>query len=443
MRVPPNHLIPKILLMSDDLISDGARRHSTPLFVYSAEQLKHEWDELRKAMPAHVEILYSLKANPNLAVVALFARLGAGFEVSSVGEIMAVARVGGDLSRTVFCGPGKSIDEIGHAIEVGVGFFAVESQRELLALEREAQARSASVRAMLRVNPSLGFGDPRMSGATQFGMDPATALHTLSVAGKLQHVRVVGVHGFMGTRILEWPKLASNFEAVVEMAATLAAQSEGGLPVIDFGGGFGVPSYAGEEDLDVAALGEVLGDMISAHRLKNPAASRYFVESGRRLAARAGVLVTSVVDVKKTAGSVFVIVDCGINALGGRDALLGSKSAPVRFLSEAPGEEEELTICGPLCTPADRLAAKVRLPTPRPGDLALFYNAGAYCLTASPGLLLSRGFPAEAMMCGGEIFLIRSAVLPEDIFAGQCGLERLDAHLGAGSGYEAGGEDGF
>lgn len=439
MRVPPNNLIPQNLLASDGIIFEAAKRFSTPLFVYSAEQLKNEWDQLRKAMPSHVEILYSLKANPTLAMVGLFARLGAGFEVSSIGEIMAVERVGGDLSRAVFCGPGKGDAEIGYALEAGVGFLAVESQRELLALEREAQARSTCVKALLRVNPSLGFGDPRMSGATQFGMDPATALDTLAIAGKLQYVSVVGVHGFMGTRLLEWPKLASNFEAVVDMAATLAVQSEGGLPVIDFGGGFGVPSYAGEEELDVAALGEVLGDMIAAHRQKNPAASRYFVESGRRLAARAGVLVTTVVDVKKTAGSVFVIVDCGINALGGRDALLGSKAAPVRFLSEAPGGEEELTICGPLCTPADRLAAKVRLPMPRPGDLALFYNAGAYCLTASPGLLLSRGFPAEAMICGGELLLIRKAAAPEDIFAGQCGLEGLDAQFCAASVCAAGG----
>lgn len=422
MNSPPNHLIPPTLLEMDSAVKEGARRFSTPLFIYSAEQLADEWRVLRGGLPAEVEILYSVKANPSIAVVELFSGLGAGFEISSAGELMAVERAGGDLSRTIFCGPGKSAAELGKALDAGVGLIAVESQRELLLLEKECQARAVSAKALLRVNPCLGYGDPKMSGATQFGMDPATAQDTLLVACGLENVRVVGIHGFIGTRILEWLKLAWNFEAVSEMAATLAAHTSTGLSVIDFGGGFGVPSFNGDQELDVAALGEVLGDMITGHRLKNPAASRFFVECGRRLTARAGMLVTEVLDVKKTAGKVFVVVDCGINALGGRDALLGSKAQPVRFLSPSPGEEDELTICGPLCTPADRLAAKVRLPTPKPGDLAVFYNAGAYCLTASPGLLLSRGFPAEVMLRDGELSLIRERLTPESFFAGQRGL---------------------
>jgi diaminopimelate decarboxylase len=189
---------------------------------------------------------------------------------------------------------------------------------------------------------------------------------------------------------------------------------------IDMGGGFGIPYYETESTLDLPALRTALLDLIDQYCRKYPATSMIAVESGRFLVGSAGVFVARVIDVKTCRGQCFVVLDGGINVFGGYDRYAGARPTPIRVAGADDRSSETLTLCGPLCTPLDRLAANVVLPMPRIGDLIIFYLAGAYGCTASPGLFLSHGFPAEVMVMGEDLALIRRRMPPDDFFLDQC-----------------------
>jgi len=226
------------------------------------------------------------------------------------------------------------------------------------------------------------------------------------------------------------------------MAARMQRSSGERFTVVDMGGGFGVPLYNGEDFLSLGAFSPLLAAAVERYRKVHPWTERLLVESGRFLVAGAGALVTRVVDVKDAGGYRFVILDGGIHALGGRDGYFGARPTPMRVIRAGPSGEcaaqgtkglSEQTFCGPLCTPADRLALRVLTDEARPGDLAVFYVAGAYGLTASAGAFLSRGFPAEVMVRGGEARLIRPALDGGRLLAQQvevsacCGRESVSA----------------
>lgn len=419
MKTPPNHHIPALMLGLDREMEKAAEKYGTPLFFYSAEQLAADWHALRRALPRRVSIRYSVKANPTVAIIETLAALGAEFEISSLGELKALKKAQVDPARALFVGPGKSAEELCAVLDAGVGLVAVESERELRALENIASRKGKTCDALIRVNPGMGYGDLKMSGATQFGMDPASAIALLRGGAGSGRVRIVGVHAFMGTRLLDWNKVASNFESVLAVADAIAEATGMSVGTIGLGGGLGVPLYEGDGEIDLDTLGEILGDQLVAFGRKRSGTEKCFVELGRSLVARCGVLLVRVVDVKETAGTVFAIVDGGIGVLGGRDVLIGGKNVPLRILADGGREEAVATVCGPLCTPADRLAVKVLMGKPEPGDLMAFYVAGAYCLSASPVLFLSRGVPGEAMLKNGVLKLVRAPMSPDEILAGQ------------------------
>lgn len=418
MRLPPNHLIPDTAL-TEGVLEEAATRFSTPLFVFDAGRLERDLQGLREALPASVEVLYSVKANPSLAVISTLDALGVGLEICSLGELKALGAIGANPARAVFLGPGKSDEEIGEALERGVGLIAAESSREIGRIEAAASSHGVVCRVLLRVNPGFGHGDQHMGGATQFGMDAEEALALLKARHSYRSIVFAGVHGYMGTRLMDCELLLANFRGVLDIASMLQMESGVRFDTVDMGGGFGVPLYDGEGQIDSAALREGLDALLSLYLTKFPHACRFLVESGRFLAARAGVFLTRVVDVKSVAKKTFVVVDGGIHAIGGRDGYLGARVSPMTVLGRRGGEADEVTVCGPLCTPADRIAARVLLPLPVPGDIIAVHVAGAYGATASAGFFLSRGFPAEALYSGGSLSLARRAIGAEILMEAQ------------------------
>jgi diaminopimelate decarboxylase len=399
--------IPADLGTDDDTLLRAAGNFGTPLFVYDEGVLKRRWERLRNLLPPCVDILYSVKANPAVEVISAFAALGCGFDVASRGEAAAVSMAGGNHAKSVWVGPGKSEGDLRFAADAGIGVVAVESEGEFGRVRRIAEERSFSPLTALRVNPGRGGGALSMSGATQFGVDFDTAVKLLSKETG-RKVEVAGVHGYLGTGLLDARKLAANMELVLREAERLQRATGRLLSFVDAGGGFGVPLYPGDPPLDEEFLTEELYDLFGRYLDRHPWTEALFVESGRFLTAEAGVMVARVLDVKRVHGRDFAIVDGGINALGGRDGYLGAKHPPLRLLGKDGEGRTPWTVCGPLCTPMDRLAVNVDLPGPEEGDLLAFYLAGAYGPSASPGRFLGRGFPEEVILRGGELTRCRT-----------------------------------
>ncbi|KOV87935.1 diaminopimelate decarboxylase [Nocardia sp. NRRL S-836] len=402
-------------------ISELAARFGTPLYLYDGDVLREVYRSLRELLDPRVDILYSAKANPNVSVCAVLRSLGAGIEVSSLVELITAHRAGAAARDIVFLGPGKSVDELRACVEMGVHAVVCESLDEVELLNDLHVPGGVDV--MLRVNPSFTAKGARLSMGgkpRQFGIDQAVLLRSRSFLRSLRHVRVMGVHGYMGTRILDAGNVVENTRGILAAAEELSTELGFDLETVDIGGGFGVPYFENEKDLDVEALAlgvnAAVADFLGRHR------SRVITELGRYLVGWCGTYVVRARYVKESMGEWFVIADGGTNhhmaAVG-----VGSfvkRNFPVRSLTryEDPAERP-YNVTGPLCTPNDVVAKQVALPEVRPGDLLGVERSGAYGPSASPGLFLSHGYPAEVLVLDGTPHLVRRRDTAEDLLGKQ------------------------
>ncbi|WP_116245457.1 type III PLP-dependent enzyme [Nocardiopsis sp. FIRDI 009] len=402
-----------------------AEEFTTPLFVYEADVLERSHTQLRQALPDGVDIMYSLKANPNISVCALLGSLGAGAEVSSHTELVTALRAGVAPSDIIFLGPGKSDRELRECVDAGIAALVCESLEEVERLDALVTRRgSAPFPVMLRVNPSFtakGQGLAMGGKPRQFGIDEAVVRDAKRRLADLTGVRVTGVHAYMGTRFLDHTSVVGNTERILGLAESLAADLGIDLEAVDFGGGLGVAYFAGEDDPDMAGLGRGMHEVVADFRSRNPRC-RLMMESGRFLTARAGTYVVRIREVKESMGELFAVADGGTNhhmaAVG-----VGSfvkRDFPVRHLDapDAPATHR-YSVTGPLCTPNDLIVKKAALPEVRPGDLLGIGRSGAYGPTASPGLFLSHGYPAEVLVHRGRAHLVRVPDTTEDLLGRQ------------------------
>lgn len=416
---------------------DLAEQFGTPLYVYDADVLEHTYRELREGLPAEVDVFYSLKANPNISVCAFLGGLGAGAEVSSHAELMTALKAGVSPENIIFLGPGKDGREIAACLDAKIHAVVCESMDEVALVDRLAAERNAgSCRVMLRINPAFGSkgsglamgGKPR-----QFGIDEEEVRSAGGRLSRFEHIRVVGIHAYMGARFLDHTEVVRNTEQIFTLAAELSQALGFPLETVDFGGGLGIAYFDNEHDLDLKALTTELSDAVRRYIRHHPE-TRLIMELGRYLTAMCGTYMVKVRYVKESMGETFAIADGGTNhhmaAVG-----VGSfvkRNFPIRNLSR-PDEPatRRYTVTGPLCTPNDVIGKKVDLPDVRPGDLLGVDRSGAYGPTASPGLFLSHGFPAEVLTYGGQAHLVRVRDSTEDLLARQR-LVDLDSCHGVG-----------
>jgi len=389
----PEELIPEDFPLGEEALAKCAARFGTPLYIYDGSVAKSRVAALNEMLPDGTNISYSLKANPATELVELFSSLGCGVEVSSRGEFEVVKRLGLTGERTLWVGPGKSDEELLAAVS-GNCIVVAESSREVERIGAAANLCGAKARVALRINPGIRSGALSMAGITQFGMGFDEALHLLR-GPRDNPLEICGVHGFLGTRLLDADKLADNLSIVLDISARLQSESGRRFDFVDVGGGFGVPLYEGEALLDGKKLRGVLAGRFRRYKDIHPWTRAVAVDSGRFLSSEAGVLLVKVVEVKAVHGARFAIVDGGLNVIGGRDGYLGRKLTPMKILSSKGRDEGRYTICGPLCTPTDRLAVDVTMPEVFEGDIVAIYQAGAYGATASPGRFLGRGYARE------------------------------------------------
>ncbi|MER7129012.1 type III PLP-dependent enzyme [Streptosporangium saharense] len=402
---------------------DLAREYGTPSYVYDGARLTEAMRRLRTWMHAGVEVFYSLKANPNVSVFGLLRAHGARAEVCSLGELRTALMAGAVPDDIVFLGPGKGDEDLVACLETGVYAIVCEAFDELDRIEYLAGERGLRQRVLLRINPATAAAGARLAMGgkpRQFGIDEAAVLAEKDLAHRYRNVDLAGVQVYAGTRILDWRTVVANTRYTLDLAERVATVTGMRLDAVDIGGGFGVPYFSGEDELDLAALAEEMNPLIDVF-LDRHSGTRIILESGRYLTADSGVYLVAVRSVKESLGKRFAVTDGGTHhhlaAVG-----LGSplrRNFPISLVGSDDEPSGEWNVTGLLCTPDDTLGKGVALPDLKPGDVLGVHQSGAYGLTASPGLFLSHGFPAEVLVHDGRSYLIRARDEQDDLLRKQ------------------------
>jgi diaminopimelate decarboxylase len=397
-------------------LDEIARRFGTPCYVYSRAAITAAYREFAEALHGRDALVcYSVKANSNLAVLALLAKLGAGFDIVSGGELARVIAAGGDPRKTLFSGVGKREDEIALALKSGIGCLNVESEAELARVAAVAKRLGKRAPIAFRVNPDIDARThPYISTGlreTKFGIafDQAEPLYRRAAA--IPEIEVVGIGCHIGSQLTS---AAPFVDAAGRIAALADRLARAGIPLkhIDIGGGIGIRYHDEKPESIGAFLDGALG-MLAGRK------ERLMVDPGRSIVGNAGLLLARIEHVKPGATRNFVIVDAAMNDLI-RPALY-SAWHEVRPVREAESGETAAVydVVGPVCESGDFLAKERRL-APREGDLLALMSAGAYGMVMSSNYN-SRPRAAEVLVSGGETHLVRTRESVEQLFA----LERI------------------
>jgi diaminopimelate decarboxylase len=397
-------------------LDEIARRFGTPCYVYSRAAITAAYREFAEALHGRDALVcYSVKANSNLAVLALLAKLGAGFDIVSGGELARVIAAGGDSRKTLFSGVGKREDEIALALKSGIGCLNVESEAELARVAAVAKRLGKRAPIAFRVNPDIDARThPYISTGlreTKFGIafDQAEPLYRRAAA--IPEIEVVGIGCHIGSQLTS---AAPFVDAAGRIAALADRLARAGIPLkhIDIGGGIGIRYHDEKPESIGAFLDGALG-MLAGRK------ERLMVDPGRSIVGNAGLLLARIEHVKPGATRNFVIVDAAMNDLI-RPALY-SAWHEVRPVREAESGETAAVydVVGPVCESGDFLAKERRL-APREGDLLALMSAGAYGMVMSSNYN-SRPRAAEVLVSGGEAHLVRTRESVEQLFA----LERI------------------
>ncbi len=390
-----------------------AERYGTPTYVYSRATILENFQRLRRGLERISGLIcYSVKANSNLRILKLLREAGAGFDIVSGGELARVLKVGADPERIVYSGVGKTEKEIDAGLVADILMFNVESAGELELIEARARYFGKRANVSLRINPDVE-ADTHPYIATgkfihKFGVPKEEAMDLYRRAAASAHLKVCGIACHIGSQILDTEPF---LKALDEISAVAKALGREGIPVefLDLGGGLGI-RYENETPLDVDRLIEGLAQRLE----KTP--YRLILEPGRALVAEAGILLARVLYVKRTESKSFIVVDAGMNDLM-RPALYGSYHEIVP-VGQRPAEKLRADVVGPLCETGDFLAQDRQMADVRPGDLLAIMTVGAYGFVLTSNYN-SRPRPAEVLVSGKNVELIRPRERVEDLMAGE------------------------
>ena len=399
------------LYAEDVAVADIAERFGTPAYIYSRATLERHYrayDEALKNRP-HL-VCYAVKANSNLAVLNVLARLGAGFDIVSAGELERVLRAGGDAGKVVFSGVGKQEWEMKRALEAGVRCFNVESDTELDRLNKVAGELGVKAPISLRVNPDVDAGThPYISTGlkeNKFGIDIAEAPAVYARAASLPNLDIHGVDCHIGSQLTSVSPFLDALGRVLSLIDTLAEQ---GIRIrhLDMGGGLGV-TYNQKPPPQPADYVKALNERMGDRELE------LVLEPGRSIAANAGILVTRVEFLKCTEHRNFAIIDAAMNDLI-RPALYSAWQAIILVQPHQDSEERPWDLVGPVCETGDFLG-KDRALRLKAGDLLAVRSAGAYGFVMASNYN-TRNRPPELMVDGDQVHVVRRRETLDDQLA--------------------------
>lgn len=393
-------------------LSALAQRFGTPTYVYSRAHIEGQYRAYADALSGMPHLVcFAVKANSNIGVLNVLARLGAGFDIVSSGELERVLAAGGDPSRIVFSGVGKSRDDMRRALEVGVHCFNVESSVELERLQKVAAELDVKAPVSLRVNPDVDAGThPYISTGlkeNKFGIDIEQAEAVYARAAELPNLEVIGVDCHIGSQLTTLEPFLDALDRLLLLVDRLAAR---GITIrhLDLGGGLGV-QYRDEQP-------PLAGDYIAAVRKRLAGRDLSLVfEPGRFIVANAGVLLTQVEYLKHTEHKDFAIIDAAMNDLI-RPALYQAWM-DVSAVQPRAGEARNYDLVGPICETGDFLAKDRQLVLAE-GDLLAVRSAGAYGFVMSSNYN-TRGRAAEVLVDGEQAFEVRRRETVQELYAGE------------------------
>ena len=389
-----------------------AARFGTPCYVYSSAAITAAYGEFARALQGRdARVCYSVKANSNLAVLALLARLGSGFDIVSGGELERVLAAGGEAAKALFSGVGKSVAEIELALGRGIGCINVESEPELERVAAAAERLGRRAPIALRVNPDIDARThPYISTGlreNKFGVAHADAEHLYLRTTTMRSVELVGIGCHIGSLLADAAPFAA---AAARLAALVGRLEEKGIRLrhIDVGGGIGI-RYQDESPQPIDAFVRGALAALAGRR------ETVIVDPGRAIVGNAGILLTRVEYVKLGATRSFLVVDAAMNDLI-RPPLYGAWHE-VRTVREQAGDAAVYDVVGPVCVSADFLAKERRLAA-REGDLLAIMSAGAYGMVMSSNYN-SRPRSAEVLVDGADAHLVRRRETAGELFAAE------------------------
>jgi diaminopimelate decarboxylase len=393
-------------------LAEVARRFGTPCYVYSRAAIESAFRAFDDGLEGldHL-VCYAVKANANLAVLDVLARLGAGFDIVSGGELARVLAAGGRAERVLFSGVGKSEAEIRTALAAGIKCFNVESEPELERLDALAGAAGIRAPVSLRINPDVDarthpYISTGMAG-NKFGIPHARALAAYRHAARLPNLRVTGIDCHIGSQMLDTAPLDEALEKVLELATALAREGVV-LEHLDLGGGLGIRYRPGEEAPDIGAYCRRLAARLSGRGFQ------VLVEPGRAIVGAAGILLTRIEYLKLDKAKRFAVVDASMSELI-RPALYASWHEIVPVAEASRRASARYDVVGPVCESSDVLGLDRDLAV-APGDLLAILDAGAYGMAMSSNYN-SRPRPAEVMIDRGAALEVRARESTEALFA--------------------------
>lgn len=395
-------------------LADIAAEFGTPTYVYSRATIERHYKAFAEAAPSRdLLVCYAVKANSNIALLNLLARLGSGFDIVSEGELRRVLQAGGDAKKVVFSGVGKSVTEIEFALQTGIKCFNVESIPELERIQQVASRLNIIAPISIRVNPDIDAKThPYISTglkANKFGIDINDALSMYQQADAASHLKVCGVDCHIGSQLTETQPFLDALDKLLALIDKLAAVGIN-LSHIDIGGGLGVP-YDGETPPHPAEYAAKVVEKLAAY----PQLSLIF-EPGRAIMANAGVLLTKVEYLKPGQEKHFAIVDAAMNDLI-RPALYSAWQSIIAVQQKPNVPAVTYDVVGPVCETGDFLG-KDRALAVEPGDLLVVRSAGAYGFTMSSNYN-SRPRAAEVLVDGDRSYLVRQREQWQDLWRGE------------------------
>lgn len=394
-------------------LSAIAEQYGTPCYVYSRATLERHWRAFDHAFSGRPHLVcYAVKANSNVGVLNVLARLGSGFDIVSVGELERVLAAGGDPRKTVFSGVGKREDEIRRALEVGIRCFNVEVSGELDRLNRIAGELGVKAPISLRVNPDVDAQThPYISTGlkeNKFGIDIDQALDEYQRAASMPSLEIVGIDCHIGSQLISTAPFLDALDRVLWLAEALRLR---GIPIhhLDLGGGLGI-RYRDERPPEPADLATAVVERLPDASLE------ILIEPGRAIVGNAGVLLTRVEYLKSNRVKNFAIVDAAMNDLL-RPSLYDAWQEILPVRQNSGGVLKTYDVVGPVCETGDFLGKQRELAL-HEGDLLAVRSAGAYGFSMSSNYN-SRPRPAEVMVDGEAVHLIRARETVAQLFAGE------------------------
>ncbi len=395
------------------LLSRVAEEFGTPTYVYSRDALERAYLDYAQALEGRDALVcYAVKANSNLAVLNVLARLGAGFDIVSAGELERVLRAGGDPAKVVFSGVGKQPAEIRRALDVGIFCFNIESDAELDRVNAVAAEMGVKAPVSFRVNPDVDAGThPYISTGlkeNKFGIAIDTAVEVYRRAAAMDNVNVVGMDCHIGSQLTEISPFLDALDRLLQLLDTLAAE---GIHIhhLDLGGGLGV-CYTDEQPPAPQEYIAAVLDKLGQRELK------LIFEPGRSIAANAGVMLTRVEFLKRNGDKNFAIIDGAMNDLI-RPSLYSAYQEIIPVELREEGETLTWDLVGPVCETGDFLG-KDRELNLQPGDLLAVCSAGAYGFVMASNYN-TRPRPAEVMVDDNQVYVVRERETLNDLMRGE------------------------